>query len=81
MRLFQFLITSLVVIAGLIGAAVLVVLGLVLYVLNRLFGRTTTMPRFQASFRTSRPMPPRPASRADVIDVVATEVKDQPTLR
>jgi hypothetical protein len=77
MRILRFLITSLIVIAGLVGAALLVVLGLVVFAFNRLFGRTTPMPRFQASFRTSRPAQPRtPQAQGDVIDVIATDVKD-----
>ena len=81
MRFLRFLITGLVILAGLVGAALLVVVGFVFFVLNRLFGRTTAMPRFRATFRTSGSPPPRAAPRGDFIDVVATEVKDQPTLR
>jgi hypothetical protein len=77
MRILRFLVTSLVVIAGLIGAALLVVFGLVVFLFNRLFGRATPMPRFQASFRTSRPAQPRARQpQGDVIDVIATDVKD-----
>jgi hypothetical protein len=72
----RFLITTVVLVAGLIGAALLVVFGLVVFIFNRLFGRSTPMPRFQASFRTSRPAQSRTRQpQGDVIDVVATEVK------
>ncbi len=84
MPVIRFIIATLVVIAGLIGAAVLVVFGLVVFVLSRLFGRPAQMPRFQASFRSSRPgAAAGPARRTDpnVIDVVATEVKDPVSLQ
>lgn len=81
MRFLRLLFTSLFVLAGLVGAALLVILGLFIFALNRLFGRPAAMPRFRATVHTSRPTPPRAAHRGDVIDVVATEVKDQPTLR
>lgn len=77
MPLIRFILTSLIVVAGLIGAVLLMLFGLVVFVLNRLFGRSTSMPRFQASFRTARPGQPRPRQPAgDVIDVVATKVND-----
>ena len=75
MRIIQFILTGLIVAAGLIGALLLMAVGLVSFVLNRLFGRAATMPRFQ------RPAPSNPARPAysnrsdDVIDVVTTEVK------
>jgi hypothetical protein len=75
----RFIITVFVLIAGLVGAAFLVVFGLVVFIFNRLFGRSTPMPRFQASFRTSGPAPKRAPRQGDVIDVVATEVKDGST--
>jgi hypothetical protein len=67
-RIVQFLIASLVVIAGLLGALLLVAVGFVLYVLRRLFGRPAAMPRFQ---RPVRPATARPVSsgRDDVIDI------------
>ncbi len=71
-------------IAGLIGTVFLVGFGLVVFVLSRLFGRPAQMPRFQASFRTSRPgAAARSERRADpsVIDVEATEVKTTPSLQ
>lgn len=76
--LIRFILTSLIVVAGLIGAVFLMLFGLVIFVLNRLFGRAAPMPRFPASFRTARPGQSRTRQPAgDVIDVVATEVKDQ----
>jgi hypothetical protein len=81
MRFLRFLIAGLVILAGLIGAALLVVVSFVFFVLNRLFGRPAAMPRFRATFHTSRPVPPRAAQRDDVIDVVTTDVVDTRTLR
>jgi hypothetical protein len=80
-RILRLLITSLVILAGLFGALLLMIIGLVSFLLSRLFGRAAPMPRFQASFRTARPGQPRTRPPAgDVIDVVATEVKDQRTI-
>jgi hypothetical protein len=77
MRILQFILTALIVVAGLIGGLLLMAVGLVIFVLNRLFGRSTPMPRFQASFRSSRPTQPQARQpQGDVIDVVTTEVKD-----
>ena len=75
MRLFRFIVTSLAVIAGLIGAVALMTLGLVAFGLARLFGRPAARPQFR---RPVRFHPARPAysTRDDVIDVVTTEVKD-----
>ncbi len=75
MRLLRFIITSLAVVAGLIGAFALVVIGSIAFVLLRLFGRPATAPRFR---RPASANPARPAysNRDDVIDVVATEVKE-----
>jgi|GEM_PF-3248884 len=68
MRFVQFVIASLVVIAGLVGALLLVAVGFVLFVLRRLFGRPAAMPRFQ---RPIRPATARPtySGRDDVIDI------------
>jgi hypothetical protein len=68
MRIVQFVIASLVVIAGLVGALLLVAFGFVFFVVRRLFGRPAAMPRFQ---RPGRPAPVRPAysGRDDVIDI------------
>lgn len=77
MSVLRVLITSLIVVAGLIGAALLMVVGFVIFVLNRLFGRAAPMPRFQTSFQTSPPPQKRAPPQGDVIDVVATDVKDE----
>ncbi len=75
MRLLRFVITSLAVLASVIGALALVTIGFFVFPFLRLFGRPATLPRFQR-------MAPRPAarpaysSRDDVIDVTATRVKD-----
>ncbi len=80
MRVLRFVLTSLAVMASLIGAFVLVTIGFFVFVLLRLFGRPATRPRFQASFQTSRATPPRsPQPPGDVIDVVATRVDDGST--
>jgi hypothetical protein len=75
MPLLRFIFTSLAVLAGLIGALALMMIGFVVFVLLRLFGRPATRPQFR---RPSRPNPARPAysARDDVIDVVTTEVKE-----
>jgi len=75
MHLLRFVLTSLAVIAGLIGAFALLAVGFVVFFFARLFGRPATRPSFQRATRTT---PTRPAysNRDDVIDVVATEVKD-----
>lgn len=75
MRLLRFVITSLAVLASLIGALALVMIGFVVFVLLRLFGRPAALPRFQ---RPARPNPARPAysNRDDVIDITTTRVND-----
>jgi hypothetical protein len=75
MRLVRFLLTSLAVIAGLIGAFGLLVIGFLAYVFLRLFGRPATKPSFRRATRTT---PTRPAysNRDDVIDVEARPVKE-----
>jgi hypothetical protein len=75
MRLFQFIVASLVVVAGLIGGLLLVTFGFVLFVFRRLFGRPAARPRFQRSFRPAATRPAY-ANRDDVIDVVTTPAKD-----
>jgi len=76
MRLLRFVLTSLAVIAGLIGAFGLLVIGFCAYVLLKLFGRPAQRPTFQ---RMGRPQanPARPAYSAhdDAIDVTATRVE------
>ena len=68
MRFVQFVIASLVVIAGLVGALLLAAFGFVFFVVRRLFGRPAAMPRFQ---RPVRPAAARPthSGRDDVIDI------------
>ncbi len=80
MRLLRFIMTSLALLAAMIGGVALVTIGFIVFVLLRLFGRPAAMPRFQV--RTARTAPARPAysSRDDVIDVTATQVKDQKLL-
>jgi hypothetical protein len=75
MPLLRFIFNTLAVIAGLIGATALLAIGFVMFVLLRLFGRPAARPRFQRSVR-STPARPAYSSRDDVIDVVATEVKE-----
>jgi hypothetical protein len=68
MRIFNFIVTTVAVVLGLLGALFLMTLGLLIYALRRLFGRPAALPSFQ---RPARPTPARPAysSRDDVIDV------------
>ena len=75
MRLLRFVITGLAVVASLLGALALVVIGFVVFVLLRLFGRPAALPRFQ---RPARCGPARPAygNRGEVIHVTATRVND-----
>jgi|JI8StandDraft_1071087.scaffolds.fasta_scaffold274066_2 hypothetical protein len=75
MRLLRFVITGLAVVASLLGALALVVIGFVVFVLLRLFGRPAALPRFQ---RPARSGPARPAysNRDEVIDVTTTRVND-----
>lgn len=78
MRIFNLLLAGLVIVAGLIGAIFLMVLGFVAFVLRRLFGRPAAAPSFQWSARVNGRPTGGQTRRADpnVIDVVATEVKD-----
>lgn len=76
MRLLRFIVTSLAVIASLIGALALVIIGLFVFVLLRLFGRPAVKPRFQARFNRQTAARPAYSDRDDVIDVTATPVKD-----
>jgi len=75
MRIVRFVITSLAVFAGLMGALAMVGIGFFVFVLLRIFGRPASLPRFQ---RRAPATPTRPAysDRDDVIDVTATRVKD-----
>jgi len=76
MRLLRFVITSLAVIASLIGALALVMIGFIVFVFLRLFGRKAAMPRFQRSVSRT---PTRPAysSKDEVIDIESTPVKER----
>lgn len=76
MRLVRFLFTGLAVIAGLIGAFGLLVIGFLAYVFLRLFGRPATKPTFRGATRTqANPARPAYSTRDDVIDVTATRVE------
>jgi hypothetical protein len=75
MRLLRFVITSLAVVAGLIGALAVLAIGFVVFVLLRLFGRPAVRPQFRRPV-PHNPAPPAYSARDDVIDVVATEVKE-----
>ncbi|HWA28488.1 MAG TPA: hypothetical protein VG734_22755 [Lacunisphaera sp.] len=76
MRLLRFVLTSLAVVAGLIGAFAVLTIGLFVYVLLRLFGRPAERPTFRRMGRTpANPAPPAYSSRDQVIDVVATKVE------
>jgi hypothetical protein len=82
MRLVRIIITSLAILIGLVVAAGLMLVGLVIFAIRRLLGQPVKMPVFR------QPMRPASASSSasttsrrhlgsdDVIDVVATEVKD-----
>lgn len=76
MRLLRFIVTSLAVAASLIGALALVVIGFVVFVLLRLFGRPAAKPRFQARFNRQTAARPAYSNRDDVIDVTATKVNE-----
>lgn len=73
MRFVRLIATSLAVIAGLIGAAVVMALGLVVYLCLRMFGRPARRPQFQPGPARARPAY---STKDDVIDVTATDVKD-----
>ncbi len=75
MRLLRFVITSLAVIASLIGALALVTIGFIVFALLRLFGRPATRPRFQRMAPRSSTRPAY-SNRDEVIDVTATRVND-----
>ena len=75
MRFFRIVVTSLAVVAGLIGALALMAIGFVAFVLLRLFGRPARMPRFQASVRRAGARPAY-TPKDDVIDVTATRVNE-----
>ena len=74
MRLLRLVITSLAVMAGLIGAVALMTIGLVAFGLARFFGRPAARPQFRRPVR-SQPARPAYSTRDVVIDVVTTDVK------
>ena len=75
MRILNLVIAGLILLAGVIGALLLMAIGLVSFILRRLLGRPATVPRFQRPARPTAARPPR-AGDGEVIDVVTTEVKD-----
>jgi hypothetical protein len=76
MRLVKALITGIALLLSLFVGAILVTIGLIIFFLRRLLGRPATMPVFRgATVRATPPRQPR-MDQGDVIDVVATEVKD-----
>jgi hypothetical protein len=72
-RIVRFIVTGLAVVAGLIGAMVVMALGFIVFLFLRLFGRPATRPRFQTGSARARPAY---SPKDDVIDVTATDVKD-----
>jgi len=71
MQIIRILIAGIVVILGLLAAAAVMLVGVIIYTFQRLRGRPATRPAFR------RPSPrPRPMRTADVIDIEATEVKN-----
>lgn len=83
MRLLNLLLAGLIVVAGLIGALFLMALGFISFVLRRLFGQPAPAPTFQWSARVNGRQAGGQTRRTDpnVIDVVATEVKDAPSIQ
>lgn len=73
MRILRVIVTSLAVLAGLVGAAVVMVLGLFVFLFLRLFGRPARRPQFQPGPARARPAY---STKGDVIDVTATNVHD-----
>jgi hypothetical protein len=65
-RIVRAIVTSLAVLAGLIGAAVVMMLGLLVYLSLRLFGRPARRPQFHPGPARARPAY---SSKDDVIDV------------
>lgn len=71
MQILRLLIAGIVVILGLLAAAVVMLVAVIIYTFQRLRGRPATRPAFH------RPSPrARPMRTADVIDVEVTEVKN-----
>jgi hypothetical protein len=72
-RILRVIVTSLAVLAGLVGAAVVMTIGVLVYSLLRMFGRPARRPRFQPGPARARPAY---ATKDEVIDVTATDVKE-----
>ena len=71
MQIIRILIAGVVVLLGLLAAAAVMLVGVIIYLFQRLRGRPATRP----AFRRASPRP-RPMRTADVIDIEATEVKN-----
>lgn len=70
MQILRLLLAGIVIILGLLATAVVMLVGVIIYTVQRLRGRPAIRPAFQ------RPSPrPRPLRTADVIDVEVTEIK------
>jgi hypothetical protein len=77
MRVFNFIISAVLLAVGVAAGLCLLLVGLFVFALRRLFGRSAAMPRFQRVGPAPRPTTTRPAyTHRDVIDVEATPVKD-----
>jgi len=71
MQIIRILIAGVVVLLGLLAAAAVMLVGVIIYLFQRLRGRPAARP----AFRRTSPRP-RPMRTADVIDIEATEVKN-----
>ncbi|MFH1497130.1 MAG: hypothetical protein ABII82_04820 [Verrucomicrobiota bacterium] len=82
MVIIRILVGAVVVTLGLLFAAFVMVLGLVAYVVQRLFGKPGRRPVFQYQYSFSRgaATPPRPPRRAPVGEVIDVEVVDAPAI-
>jgi len=76
MRVFNFLVSLVLLAVGVAAGLCLLLVGLFVFALRRLVGRPAALPRFQRMGTTPRATA-RPAyTPRDVIDVEATPVKD-----
>ena len=73
MRIIRVIVTSVAVLAGLIGAAAVMTIGVLVYAFLRMFGRPAQRPRFQPGPARARPAY---AAKDEVIEVTATDVKE-----
>lgn len=71
MQILRLLLAGIIVILGLLAAAVVMLVGVIIYTFQRLRGRPAPRPAFRRPSPRSRPM-----RTADVIDIEATEVKN-----